>query len=183
MPLTPREADDAAIGFMARTDHGRLRPLLDMADRAAVFFVPWAAVSVRLLRSGRPDAGAAVWRGWSAVALSSLVDDGLIKPLTERGRPDPERLPRKERRHREPSTSSFPSGHVGAAAAFAAATWDDAPDLRGSLVAIAALTAYAHVYTGRHYVTDAVVGAGIGTAAGRVVSRWSDDRSSRPATR
>lgn len=182
MPLTPQAVDDAAIGFMARNDHGPLRPLLDTADRAAVLFLPWAAVSGRLLRSGRPGAGAAVWRGWSAVALSSLVDDGLIKPLMQRGRPDAERLPPERSRHREPSTSSFPSGHVGAAAAFAAATWDGAPELRGPLVAIAALTAYAHAYTGRHYVTDVIVGAGIGMAAGRLVARWSEDQSAREAT-
>lgn len=105
------------------------------------------------------------------MAASALLEDGVLKPLVHRGRPPATRFPAGERRHTDPSTSAFPSGHVGAAFAFAAATASDAPALRAPLAVIAVTTMYARVSTGRHYLTDAVAGAAVGLAAGLVAQR------------
>lgn len=103
--------------------------------------------------------------------VAAALENGLVKPITRRGRPDASRLPPGERRRTTPATSAFPSGHIGAATAFAVASARETATLRRFLAATAVAVAYARVYTGRHHPSDAVVGAVMGAVAGSLVHR------------
>lgn len=158
--------DDRALAWFASANHGPLRPVLVGGARAANLLLPWALVSLGMLADGTPRSRAALARGWTGFVASAAVQNLLGKRATQRPRPDARRLPRGERRSTQPSTSSFPSGHVGAATAFAVGAAHDAAGIRPLLYAIAAGVAYAETYTGRHYVSDALVGAAVGAAVG-----------------
>jgi membrane-associated phospholipid phosphatase len=114
-----------------------------------------------------------------------------MKVAGERRRPDRDDLgvPR-DRRVRMPSSTSFPSGHSGSAAAFAVAVGDVTPALRVPLRVAASVVAFSRVYTGVHYPGDVLVGAAVGALVGRSTSalarrvRWprpsmSLDRAAR----
>lgn len=166
-----RRLDDRVLRWLADTPHGPLGPVLKGVARTADLLLPWAALSAGWLRGGQQRLHRATARGWTAVALAAVVEDGIVKPATGRSRPATRRLPRRQRHDSRPSTSAFPSGHAGAATAFAVAAGADAPGWRPLLVTVAAVTTYSLVYTGRHYPTDAVAGVVIGAAAGTVVRR------------
>jgi membrane-associated phospholipid phosphatase len=72
-----------------------------------------------------------------------------------------------------PLTSSLPAGHTGSVAAFSVATGRSVPRLRGWLAASTVLLAYSHVYTGRHYLSDVVIGAVVGVSVGGLCRRPS----------
>ncbi|MDE3127264.1 MAG: phosphatase PAP2 family protein [Gemmatimonadota bacterium] len=75
---------------------------------------------------------------------------------------------------------SFPSGHALAAFALASAVtaeagyhWADKQTLIGALTyGGATLSALSRPYNNAHWLSDVVLGAGIGTLAGRLVVRW-----------
>jgi undecaprenyl-diphosphatase len=69
-----------------------------------------------------------------------------------------------------PSSTSFPSGHSGSAAAFAVSVGDVLPRLRVPLRAAATIVVFSRVYTGVHYPSDVVVGAAVGALLGRATS-------------
>lgn len=165
---------------MANTPHGGIRPVLTAAARAADLLLPWAGVTVWAVASGRGDQVAAVARGWAAMAVAAFLDNIVVKPMFDRERPDPERLPPGQGRNEGFSSSAFPSGHVGSAFAFAVASRTDVRGLTFGLWIIALLVTYARLYTGRHYLSDGVVGSALGLAAGwltrRVLMRGGSQR-------
>jgi undecaprenyl-diphosphatase len=67
-----------------------------------------------------------------------------------------------------PSSTSFPSGRAASGFAFAAAIGRDQPWPGLALRFLAAAVAYSRVHTGVHYPGEAVVGALIGEAPGRL---------------
>ncbi|MCY7379570.1 MAG: phosphatase PAP2 family protein [Gemmatimonadaceae bacterium] len=79
---------------------------------------------------------------------------------------------------------SFPSGHTvaafAAAAAFTAETSRNAPNTTWFVAPLmyggAALAGVSRMYDNRHWATDVLVGAGIGTFAGLKVVRYHDSR-------
>lgn len=104
-------------------------------------------------------------RAWVAMGLAAVAES-VVARVTRRGRPDVRRLPRGQRRSASPSSSAFPSGHVGAMAAFSVVTGREAPGLRPWLATGTAVAAYARLFTGRHYLSDVVAGSVIGAAVG-----------------
>lgn len=160
--------DDLALDLIARVDHGPLRPLLRLTARAGDLLLPWAGVSAALLSDGSRRSQRTVARAWAGAAAAAVVDNAIVKPMTGRSRPDADRLPPGERRHTTPLTSAFASGHTAAATAFAVAVGRERPALQWWLAATAAGVGYSLVYTGRHYVSDAITGAAIGAATGAV---------------
>lgn len=162
--------DDRTLRWMARTDHGPLRPVLRTTARASDVLMPHAAVSLWVMAEGNPDERAAILRGWAAMIVASLIQD-TVKPMIGRGRPDAQRLPPEQRRKRSPSSSAFPSGHVAATTAFAIATGRDAPRFRSWFAVSTVVIAYSRVYTGRHYLSDVLVGTAIGAVADRLSRR------------
>lgn len=167
-----RRFDDRTLAWLADTPHGPVGPLLKRIASAADLLIPWAVVSAVWMRSGRHRLQRAALHGWTAIAISASIEDA-VKPLVGRSRPDPGRLPPRERDGTQPRTSAFPSGHTAAATAFAVAASRDAPAWRPLLAATAVVTTYSLVYTGRHYATDALVGVVVGATAGTLVHRTS----------
>lgn len=168
-----QRADDRTVTWMRTVDHGRLRPVLRAAAAAGDVLTPPVASSLWVAAEGTPEERNAVLRGWAAMALAATVENGVLKPVIQRGRPDAQRLPRRQRRSSSPATSSLPAGHTGSVVAFSIAAGRGVPRLRGWMAASVLLLVYAHLYTGRHYLSDAVVGTVIGATAGGLCSRVS----------
>lgn len=69
--------------------------------------------------------------------------------------------------------SSFPSGHAARAAFFAFVLWDLVPGpWRAGLVALVAVTVWARVYIGDHWLSDVVGGAALGALFGALALLW-----------
>ena len=133
-------------------------------SRAADHSVLWIAASVLLAAGGRRARSGAA-RGLAAIAVTSAVSNGLLKPLFRRQRPGyPEPLiPR-------PGSFAFPSGHSASAFAFATAVCWHVPALAPVLGPLAGAVACSRVRTGVHHRADVVAGSAIGAAIGLAVT-------------
>lgn len=160
--------DQRALDWVAATEHGPLRSVFTATARAADALVPWLGYTAWAATHDDPDRRVAVVRGWAGMGLAAVVGNVIVKPLVDRGRPDAEALPAEQRRPVKPSTSAFPSGHIGGATAFAVAAGPSAAGPRAVLWTLALATSYARVFTGRHFLSDGVVGVAVGLAAGAV---------------
>ncbi len=67
--------------------------------------------------------------------------------------------------------TSFPSGHAAFAFGMATILGNQYPKWRVPLYVAAGLVGLSRIYLGRHYASDVLVGASIGTITGTVVSR------------
>jgi membrane-associated phospholipid phosphatase len=115
----------------------------------------------------------------AATAVAGVVKGvaGRQRPYVDAGDPD---LFGAGRGFSRSSRTSFPSGHTTAAFALAAAAteetrhlWPDHVRLVGSLAyGTAGAVGLARVYDGKHWPSDVVVGAGLGTLTGLVTSRY-----------
>jgi len=150
-------------------------PLLDgplrRVSHFANFSKPWFLVAGALALFGGARGRRAAVTGGAAIGVTSLVVNQPMKLAGERHRPDRTQLGVPESRWvTMPSSTSFPSGHSGSAAAFAVAVGDVMPELRLPLRAAAAVVVFSRVYTGVHYPGDVVVGAAVGALLGRATS-------------
>lgn len=140
----------------------------------------------------RPTVAAAGLRGLEAISISGVVTGGLKGLL---GRARPEHSPRAPdsfqllRGQREGGDfQSMPSGHATAAFAFATAVTLEvrrrAPRHArwvGVLSYASALsTAYARMHDDRHWLSDVVVGAGVGSVTAAAIHRWHATRPNDP---
>jgi undecaprenyl-diphosphatase len=97
------------------------------------------------------------------------MNNTLLKPLVHRARPfdawtDLTALVAR------PGGSSFPSGHTGAAFAFAWTFFRTQPKQLGIPVLFAAaLMGFSRLYVGVHYPTDVLAGALVGIGVGEVM--------------
>ena len=116
--------------------------------------------------------------GVVAVASTSLVANVVVKNIARRPRPARPLAhyadaPGNAGHVPMPTTTSFPSGHAAAAAAFATAVAVEWPAVALPFVVFAALVGYSRVHTGVHYPFDVVggwaVGIGMGLASAGVV--------------
>jgi len=114
-----------------------------------------------------------------AVTTLVKIGAGRQRPFVEQGDSD-DFSP--GRGYREGLTS-FPSGHATAAFAFAAAVTEDLRESNPRLGRIvgpllylgAASVGAARIYDNRHWTSDVVVGAGIGTFVGRALVRHANE--------
>ena len=154
----------------------RGNPIIDgvftTASRVGDFSLIWHVVSiVRGVRTRRPDQVVAL-----AVALGaeSLIVNQGIKRLFRRARPTTSGDPRFP--VRRPSTSAFPSGHASSAA-FAAtilSAWDgrrSRPLWWGLAAIVGTSRAYVRIHHASDVIAGAVVGAGLGAIATRLMRR------------
>ena len=158
----------------------RGNPLADriftLATRVGDFSVIWHVVSVlRGIAKRRPDQVVAL-----AVALGaeSLIINQGIKRIFRRPRPTMRGDPRFP--VREPSTSAFPSGHASAAAFTATilSAWDgkrSRPPWWGLATIVGASRAYVRIHHASDVVAGALVGAGLGAIATRLLRRFGMD--------
>ena len=150
-------------------------PLLDGPLRRisgfANFSKPWFLIAAAVAVLGGPYGRRAAVTGIAAIGLTSLLVNQPMKLAGERRRPDRTQLGVPESRWVPmPSSTSFPSGHSGSAAAFAVSVGDLLPELSLPLRVAAAVVAFSRVYTGVHYPSDVVVGAAVGAVLGRATS-------------
>ena len=146
------------------------RPLRRVSDFAN-FSKPWFLVAAALALFGGARGRRAAVIGVSAIALTSFAINQPMKLARERRRPNRTQLGVPQSRWVPmPSSTSFPSGHSGSAAAFAIAVGDVLPSLRMPLRMAAAVVAFSRIYTGVHYPSDIVAGAVVGGLIGRATS-------------
>ena len=174
-----RRLYDAVHRADRRLFHGAAEldaPLLDATlprlSRAADHGILWLAIAAAAAATGN-DGRRAATRGLVSLGVASAFVNGPGKWLFRRQRPTLDLVPAMRLLARQPSTSSFPSGHSASAAAFATGLALEQPLLGAPVALLAAGVTYSRVHTGVHYPADVVVGAAIGVGAAFVVrSRW-----------
>jgi membrane-associated phospholipid phosphatase len=153
-----------------------------LGDPGAAIVAGGAYAVGRLARSDHfADLG---FHGAEALALGGALT-GLVKGIAGRQRPYVDERDADNfafgAGFGSGARTSFPSGHTTAAFAVAAAItaetrhwWPGAPRvITPVLYGGASLVGLARVYDDRHWASDVIVGAAIGTAAGRWVVRHS----------
>jgi undecaprenyl-diphosphatase len=143
--------------------------LFTAASKLGDFSVIWHLAAVARGATSKQRAKEAVILAALIGAESLIVNQG-VKRLFGRHRPTPsgdERLV-----VRQPSTSSFPSGHASSAA-FAAILLAarSQPAVRPVWYSIATVVALSRVYVRIHHASDVVAGAVVGTALAGIARR------------
>ena len=105
----------------------------------------------------------------AALIPTNLVVEGLKRAIG-RTRPDGDA---------KRSNSSFPSSHAANAFALAFVLARRYRRAAAVFVLLAAAVAFSRMYLNRHYISDAVAGAAIGTACAWAVARWMTARAVR----
>jgi membrane-associated phospholipid phosphatase len=172
--------DSAAYAAIAVTPTPVLDGMFRRVSRSADHWKLWlGSAAVLAVAGGRRGRRSAV-NGIAAMAVSSTVVNAALKPLGERRRPDRDLHQVPLARHVSmPASTSFPSGHAAAAAAFATGVATATPAAGLPLSAAAALVAYSRVHTGVHYPVDVIAGTVTGTALAQVVVAVLDGRRKR----
>src|SRR4051794_33314710 len=196
-----QEAASSSRGYVLRMSQPRLLRRLDDADlalyrKAARWHAPvldtvlprltssanhgllWFAVS-GLLASGNRRRAAV--RGLASLGVASAVATLPAKYAARRARPELLPVPMPRRLLRQPTTSSFPSGHSASAAAFATGVAMEQPLIAAPVAVLAAGVAYGRVHTGVHYPGDVIAGIALGVGSALVVRRVWPVRPDRPA--
>jgi undecaprenyl-diphosphatase len=154
---------DAVLPRLTRSaDHGRL----------------WYGVAAVLAATGHRRAAA---RGLASLTVASSVANIPAKLATRRQRPQLHPVPVPRRLMRQPTTSSFPSGHSASAGAFALGVALEEPKVAVPVGLLAAGVAYGRVHTGVHYPGDVVAGLALGAASALAVRRVWPARPQAPA--
>ena len=175
------DALDLALYRRAARAHS---PLLDAVlprlTSSANHGLLWMALAAGLAASGGPRRRAAL-RGLASLALASATANLPAKLSTRRTRPELRPVPLVRQLRRQPTTSSFPSGHSSSAAAFTSGVAMEQPLLGAPIALLAAGVAYGRVHTGVHYPGDVVAGLALGAGAALVVRRVWPVRPERPS--
>jgi undecaprenyl-diphosphatase len=180
-PLVTRldsATDAAAARLRGRAPVDRAMYALSQAGNHSMV---WHGINLVDAVVGGPEHRRRALRRSAVLVVEQAVVNGPVKVVFRRARPDhvvdhPHAL-------REPSTSSFPSGHASAGAC---ATVLLSHDLgAGPLWAtLAAAVAWSRVHVGAHHGSDIAGGAAIGAALGALAGRvWPPPESSARAGR
>ena len=102
-----------------------------------------------------------------ALALGSILGEGLLKHLVVRNRPIAKN-PCYKLLVRLPKTTSFPSGHTTSAFAVFAVFWGLSSTLAYLFLVIALLIAFSRLYLYLHYPSDIFVGMLLGLICGKL---------------
>jgi undecaprenyl-diphosphatase len=137
----------------------------------------WVGLALMKASRGRAARWQAV-RALAAAGATSYTVNLAIKRVVGRQRPDLEDAARAAIRVREPSSSSFPSGHTLAAFCTSIVFAESIPELL-ALSSFAASVAASRVYLKDHHASDVLGGAVIGVGAG-LVARLLAGTGSRP---
>ena len=162
--------DSAAYAAIAATPTPVLDGVFRWVSRSADHWKLWLGTAAVLAVAGGRRGRRSAVNGVAAMAVSSTVVNAALKPLGDRRRPDRALHQVPMARHVSmPASTSFPSGHAAAAAAFATGVATATPETGLPLSAAAALVAYSRVHTGVHYPVDVIAGTVAGTALAQVV--------------
>ncbi len=136
---------------------GTMKPLSAAADHGKL----WFAIASGFGLSGNPSLHRGAARGLVSLAAASLVANQIGKRLHPRRRPDTSAItPRRFRR--QPTSSSFPSGHSASAAAFALGVGIENRPAGFLLAGLAGMVGLSRVVTGAHYPSDVIAGFALG---------------------
>ena len=174
--------DLALYAAIARTPTPALDRAMSRLSRAADYsMLSIASAGVLAATGGRTGRRAAAM-GLASVGVAAAFFNLVVKPLSNRSRPDriAEQVP-IARHVRMPTSTSFPSGHSATAFAFAAGVGRVLPPAAVPLHALAAAVAYSRVHTGVHYPGDVVAGAVSGTVVAQLTTHALDRRGARRA--
>jgi diacylglycerol kinase family enzyme/membrane-associated phospholipid phosphatase len=154
--------------------------VLPAVSEAADHSILWVTIAIGLAATAKKRPRRAAMRGLAGIAIASTAANVVAKGLTGRARPGGE-VPVLRRLMSVPSTTSFPSGHSAAAAAFATGVALELPVLAAPAGVLALAVGASRVTTGVHYPSDVIAGFSLGTAAGALTLRWWPRRPARPA--
>jgi diacylglycerol kinase family enzyme/membrane-associated phospholipid phosphatase len=174
------EVDQALFERAATLHAPALDAVLPRLTRSADHSVLWLGVATALAASRGRRRRAAV-RGLLSLALASATANVPAKLAVRRARPHRGPVPLPRQLRRQPSSSSFPSGHSASAAAFATGVALETPALAAPVGLLAAGVAYGRVHTGVHYPGDVAAGLALGGAAALALTRVWPVRPDRPA--
>ncbi|GAB2531958.1 bifunctional phosphatase PAP2/diacylglycerol kinase family protein [Nocardia heshunensis] len=163
--------DRAVTAAVAKLPDTRTDRELIRLTRSADFSVLWLLLAA-VLGTRKGTSRRAAVRGVASVAGTSLLVNAGLKTLIARRRPAAELLPVHRRLVPAPTSSSFPSGHSAAAAAFLTGVALESPRSALVLAPLAATVAYSRVHTGVHWGSDVLAGAAIGTGVAIATRRW-----------
>ncbi|ORT55650.1 bifunctional phosphatase PAP2/diacylglycerol kinase family protein [Streptomyces sp. CB03238] len=156
-------------------------PVLPRLSRSANHGLLWFGIAAGMWAVGGVRSRRAAVRGAASLALASATVNTLGKGAVRRERPVLDAVPVIRHLARQPVTSSFPSGHAASAAAFTAGVALESRRWGAALLPVAASVAFSRVYTGVHYPSDVVVGAGLGVGAAYAVRGLAPSRAQLPA--
>lgn len=186
-PVPPRSGwlgdaervDHAVYAAIAATPTPALDEAMAKLSRAADYSKLSLGAAAALAALGGTDGRRAAAMGLASVGVAAALFNVLAKPLSHRPRPDriAEEVP-STRHVRMPTSTSFPSGHTGAAFAFATGVGRVLPQVAIPLHGLAALVGYSRVHTGVHYPGDVLAGAVSGTIVAQLVTHAIDRRDS-----
>ncbi|MEC3918360.1 bifunctional phosphatase PAP2/diacylglycerol kinase family protein [Nocardia sp. CDC160] len=163
--------DRAITAAIAEIPPSRADVMLLRVTRSADFGLLWlVSAGVLATRKGSPRRAAV--RGVAALTGASVLVNSVLKPIIGRRRPAAELLPVRRRLTPRPRSSSFPSGHSAAAAAFATAVALENPRAARVLAPLAAVVAYSRIHTGVHWGSDVVAGAAVGSGFALATRHW-----------
>lgn len=163
----------------ARVDAPRLDAVLPRLTRAADHGMLWLGIAGLLAVSG--GGRRAALRGVLSLAAASATANVPAKLSARRTRPELHPVPFARHLRRQPTTSSFPSGHSASAAAFAVGVAMERPLVAAPIAVLAAGVAYGRVHTGVHYPGDVLAGVALGVGGALAVRRVWPVRPLRPA--
>ncbi|WP_200262450.1 phosphatase PAP2 family protein [Streptomyces sp. HSG2] len=145
--------------------------VLPRLSRAADHGLLWCATAAALGLTRAPGARRAALRGVASLGLASLTINTLGKRTVRRPRPLLDPVPHVRRLPRQPTTTSFPSGHAASAAAFAAGVSMESPRWGAAVALPAGAVALSRVYTGVHFPSDVLAGTALGVGAAWIARR------------
>ncbi len=164
-----KDLDRALFAQVAGRHWPGAEPVLPRLSRAANHGRLWFALAAGMAAAGGRTGRGAALRGLGSLAVASLTVNTVGKGVVGRARPLLDAVPVIRQLHRQPVTTSFPSGHSASAAAFVAGAAGQSGAWGAALAPIGASVAFSRVYTGVHYPSDVVVGAALGVGAALLV--------------
>ncbi len=174
-------ADRSVFELVASRDWPGPERILPRLSRSANHGRLWFAVAGAVALSNTPRARRCAARGLASLAVASATVNTLGKRSVRRQRPLLDGVPLIRQLHRQPVTTSFPSGHAASAAAFATGVALESPRWGAAVAPLAAAVAFSRVYTGVHYPSDVLVGAALGVGSAFAVRGVAPTRSQLPS--
>jgi diacylglycerol kinase family enzyme/membrane-associated phospholipid phosphatase len=174
-------ADRSVFELVAKRDWPGPERILPRLSRSANHGRLWFAVAGAIALSNTPRARRCAARGLASLAVASATVNTLGKRSVRRQRPVLDAVPVIRQLHRQPVTTSFPSGHAASAAAFVTGVALESPRWGAVVAPVAAAVAFSRVYTGVHYPSDVLVGAALGVGSAFAVRGIAPTRSQLPS--
>ena len=143
------------------------------ASELGDFGVVWMLLAAVPALSGSPRHARALVRMGAALACESFIVNQGLKRVFKRSRP-PSQLAGEAAPNalRQPSTSSFPSGHSTSAVTAAVLLSETSPIPAPLLWAAAGAVASSRVHVRMHHASDVVGGVGVGLIVGTLLRRF-----------